>query len=302
MLVRPGGVVLQDLVCARFSPILRECAVSWLQAVVLAVVQGLTEFLPISSSGHLRIVSELFFGDDAGASFTAVTQIGTELAVVVYFFGDIVRLVSVWCRGFGSAAVRRTQEYRLAWYVVVGSVPIGVLGLLFQDQIRGVLRSLWVTGAMLVVFGVLLGLAERFGAQRRGHERLTLGDGVVMGLAQCLALVPGVSRSGGTITAGLALGLDRPTAVRFSFLLAIPAVFAAGLSELPHVFEPSGHGVQPSGAQMLVATVLAGVVGYAVIAWLLRFVQRHSVYLFVWYRIVAGLVVFGLLGSGVVQP
>ena len=167
MLVRPGGVVLQDLVCARFSPILRECAVSWLQAVVLAVVQGLTEFLPISSSGHLRIVSELFFGDDAGASFTAVTQIGTELAVVVYFFGDIVRLVSVWCRGFGSAAVRRTQEYRLAWYVVVGSVPIGVLGLLFQDQIRGVLRSLWVTGAMLVVFGVLLGLAERFGAQRR---------------------------------------------------------------------------------------------------------------------------------------
>ncbi|MER7011794.1 undecaprenyl-diphosphate phosphatase [Saccharopolyspora sp. NPDC000359] len=275
---------------------------SWLQAMVLAVVQGLTEFLPISSSGHLRIVSELFFGADAGASFTAVTQIGTELAVVVFFAKDIVRLVAVWFRGLVDAGVRRTQDYRLAWYVVVGSIPIGVLGLLFQDYIRSSLRSLWITGAMLIVFGVLMGLAERFGRQRRGQDRLQLRDGVVMGLAQSLALVPGVSRSGGTITAGLTLGLDRPTAVRFSFLLAIPAVFAAGLSEIPHVFEASSHGLQPSAAQMVVATVVAGLVGYAVIAWLLRFVQRHSVYLFVWYRIVLGLVVFGLLGFGVMQP
>ncbi|GAA4616583.1 undecaprenyl-diphosphate phosphatase [Saccharopolyspora hordei] len=275
---------------------------TWLQAVVLAVVQGLTEFLPISSSGHLRIVSELFFGDDAGASFTAVTQIGTELAVVVYFARDIARLVAVWFRGLVDAEVRRSQDYRLAWYVIVGSVPIGVLGLLFQDQIRSTLRSLWVTGAMLVVFGVLLGLAERFGRQVRDQQRLTLRDGALMGLAQSLALVPGVSRSGGTITAGLALGLDRPTAVRFSFLLAIPAVFAAGLSEVPHVFEPSPYGLQPSVAQMVVATVVAGAVGYAVIAWLLRFVQRHSVYLFVWYRIALGLLVFALLGTGVMQP
>ncbi|MER7081583.1 undecaprenyl-diphosphatase [Saccharopolyspora kobensis] len=275
---------------------------SWLQAMVLAVVQGLTEFLPISSSGHLRIVSELFFGADAGASFTAVTQIGTELAVVIYFAKDIVRLVAVWFRGLFNAEVRRTQDYRLAWYVIVGSIPIGVLGLLFQDYIRSTFRSLWVTGAMLIVFGVLMGLAERFGQQRRNQERLQLRDGVVMGFAQSLALIPGVSRSGGTITAGLTLGLDRPTAVRFSFLLAIPAVFAAGLSEIPHVFEPSGQGLQPSVAQMVVATVVAGVVGYAVIAWLLRFVERHSVYLFVWYRIALGLLVFALLGFGVMQP
>ncbi|MDA3643102.1 undecaprenyl-diphosphate phosphatase [Saccharopolyspora indica] len=275
---------------------------SWLQAMVLAVVQGLTEFLPISSSGHLRIVSELFFGADAGASFTAVTQIGTELAVVIYFAKDIVRLVAVWFRGLFNAEVRRTQDYRLAWYVIVGSIPIGVLGLLFQDYIRSTFRSLWITGAMLIVFGVLMGLAERFGQQRRNQERLQLRDGVVMGFAQSLALIPGVSRSGGTITAGLTLGLDRPTAVRFSFLLAIPAVFAAGLSEIPHVFEPSATGLQPSVAQMVVATVVAGVVGYAVIAWLLRFVERHSVYLFVWYRIALGLLVFALLGFGVMQP
>ncbi|WP_268240359.1 undecaprenyl-diphosphate phosphatase [Saccharopolyspora thermophila] len=275
---------------------------SWLQAMVLAVVQGLTEFLPISSSGHLSIVSKLFFGDDAGASFTAVTQIGTELAVLIYFAGDIGRLVAVWFRGLFDARVRRTQDYRLAWYVIVGSLPIGVLGLLFQDYIRSTLRSLWITGATLIVFGVLMGLAERFGRQLRGQDRLRLRDGVLMGFAQSLALIPGVSRSGGTITAGLALGLDRPTAVRFSFLLAIPAVFAAGVSEIPHVFEPSPYGLQPTVAQMVVATVVAGVIGYAVIAWLLRFVQRHSVYLFVWYRIVLGVLLFALLGFGVVQP
>ncbi|WP_295147152.1 undecaprenyl-diphosphate phosphatase [Saccharopolyspora sp.] len=277
-------------------------SLSWLQAMVLAVVQGLTEFLPISSSGHLRIVSQLFFGDDAGASFTAVTQIGTELAVVIYFFTDIVRLIATWFRGLVDAEVRRTQDYRLAWYVIVGSLPIGVLGVLFQDYIRGALRSLWVTGATLVLFGILLGLAEWLGRQQRAQDRLTLRDGALMGLAQSLALVPGVSRSGGTITGGLALGLTRPTAVRFSFLLAIPAVFAAGLSEIPEVFESGGPGLQPTGAQMIVATLVAGVIGYACIAWLLRFVERHSVYLFVWYRIVLGLAVFALLGFGVMQP
>lgn len=275
---------------------------SWLQAMVLAVVQGLTEFLPISSSGHLAIVSELFFGADAGASFTAVTQIGTELAVVIFFAKDIVRLVVTWFRGMVDAEVRKTQDYRLAWYVIVGSIPIGILGLLFQDYIRSALRSLWITGAMLIVFGVLMGLAERYGKQRRGQDQLTLRDGAVMGVAQAMALVPGVSRSGGTITAGLTLGLDRPTAVRFSFLLAIPAVFAAGLSELPHVFDEGGPGLQPTGAQMIVATLVAGLIGYACIAWLLRYVERHSVYLFVWYRIGLGLLVFALLGFGVMQP
>src|SRR5690606_10058949 len=285
-----------------FLDICGACSLSWLQAVVLAVVQGLTEFLPISSSGHLRIVSELFFGTDAGASFTAVTQIGTELAVVIYFAKDIGRLIAVWFRGLANAEVRRTFDYKLAWYVIVGSIPIGVLGLLFQDYIRSTFRSLWVVGTTLIVFGILLGLAERFGRQRRGQDQLTMRDGVLMGFAQSLALIPGVSRSGGTITAGLALGLQRPTAVRFSFLLAIPAVFAAGLSEIPHVFEPSPYGLEPSVAQMVVATLVSGLVGYAVIAWLLRYVERHSVYLFVWYRIVLGLAVYALLGFGVLQP
>ncbi len=268
---------------------------------MLAVVQGLTEFLPISSSGHLRIVSQLFFGADAGASFTAVTQIGTEIAVVVYFIGDITRLITTWFRGLVDAEVRTTQDYRLAWYVIVGSLPIGVLGFFFQDLIRGALRSLWITATMLIVFGILLGLAEKFGPQLRDQQQLRLRDGVLMGLAQSLALVPGVSRSGGTITAGLSLGLDRPTAVRFSFLLAIPAVFAAGLLELRHVFD-SGPGLQPSVPQMFVATVLAGLVGYACIAWLLHYVQRHSVHLFVGWRIAVGLAVYALLGFGVMQP
>lgn len=275
---------------------------TWLQTVVLAVVQGLTEFLPISSSGHLRVVSQLFFGADAGASFTAVTQIGTELAVVLYFIGDITRLIATWFRGLVNAEVRQTQDYRLAWFVIIGSIPIGILGFFFQDLIRGALRSLWITATTLIVFGILLGLAEKFGPQRRTQHDLRVRDGLLMGLAQSLALVPGVSRSGGTITAGLSLGLDRPTAVRFSFLLAIPAVFAAGLLELQHVFDTGGPGLQPSVTQMVVATVLAGLVGYACIAWLLHYVQRHSVHLFVGWRIFVGLAVYALLGFGVMQP
>ncbi|GAA2351980.1 undecaprenyl-diphosphate phosphatase [Saccharopolyspora halophila] len=275
-------------------------SLSWLQAMVLAVVQGLTEFLPISSSGHLAIVSKLFFGGDAGASFTAVTQIGTELAVVIYFIGDIARLIAVWFRGLFNVEIRATQDYKLSWYVIVGSLPIGILGFLFQDYIRSTLRSLWITGTTLIVFGILMGLAERYGKQLRAQAQLRLSDGVLMGLAQALALIPGVSRSGGTITAGLSLGLARSTAVRFSFLLAIPAVFAAGISELGHVFEPSGPGMQPTVAQMWVSTIVAGVIGYLVIAWLLRFVQRHSVYIFVWWRIAVGLAVYALLGFGVI--
>ncbi|AUS81058.1 undecaprenyl-diphosphate phosphatase [Actinoalloteichus sp. AHMU CJ021] len=274
---------------------------TWVEVLVLGIVQGLTEFLPISSSGHLRIVSELFFDADAGASFTAVTQLGTEAAVLVYFAGDIGRLVTTWFRGFRDTEVRRTADYRLAWYVIIGSIPIGVLGLLFADQIRTTARNLWLIATMLVVFGILLGLAERIGRQRRSMDQLTGRDAVAMGFAQSLALIPGVSRSGGTITAGLFLGLDRPTAVRFSFLLAIPAVVASGLSELPEVFEEGGPGLQPTGIQMVVATVIAGVVGYACIAWLLRFVERHSVYLFVWYRIALGCLVLGLLATGVID-
>jgi undecaprenyl-diphosphatase len=275
--------------------------VSWLQALVLGLVQGLTEFLPISSSGHLRIVSEIFFGDDAGAAFTAVTQLGTEAAVLIYFARDIGHLVKTWFRGLVSAQIRATPDYRIAWLVIIGTIPIGVLGFLFEDQIQTSGRNLWIIGSTLIVFGLVLAAAERYGQQRRQLQQLTVTDGVVMGLAQAMALVPGVSRSGGTISAGLFLGLTRPTAVRYSFLLAIPAVIAAGLFQIPDVFAIGGPGLQPSVAQMVVATLIAAVVGYAAIAWLLRYVERHSVYLFVWYRLALGIVVLALLATGTIS-
>ena len=274
---------------------------SWLEAIILGLVQGLTEFLPISSSGHLRIVSEVFFGDDAGAAFTAVTQLGTEAAVLVYFARDIAHLAATWFRGFGSAEVRGTQDYRIAWLVILGTVPIGVLGLLFEDAIQTTGRNLWLIATMLIAFGLVLGVAERFGRQRRPLERLTVRDGVAMGFAQALALVPGVSRSGGTISAGLFLGLTRQAAVRYSFLLAIPAVVAAGIFQIPDVLDTSGPGLQPTVGQMVVATLVAAAVGYAAIAWLLRFVERHSVYVFVVYRVTLGLVVLALLGTGTIS-
>ncbi|MGQ0716245.1 MAG: undecaprenyl-diphosphate phosphatase [Pseudonocardiales bacterium] len=274
---------------------------SWLQALVLGLVQGLTEFLPISSSGHLRIVSEIFFGDDAGAAFTAVTQLGTEAAVVIYFARDIGHLVATWFRGLRSAQVRATPDYRIAWLVIIGTIPIGVLGFTFEDQIQTSGRNLWIIAANLVVFGLVLGAAEYYGRQRRPLQQLTVTGGVALGFAQALALVPGVSRSGGTISAGLFLGLTRPAAVRYSFLLAIPAVIAAGLFQIPDVFAVGGPGLQPSVAQMVIATLIAFVVGYAAIAWLLRYVQRHSIYLFVWYRVALGIVVLALLATGTIS-
>jgi undecaprenyl-diphosphatase len=272
--------------------------VTWVEVVVLGVVQGLTEFLPISSSAHLRIVSGVVFGNDPGAAFTAVTQLGTEAAVLIYFARDIARLVGTWFRGLRDRAVRADPDYRLAWLVIIGTLPISVLGFVFQHQIETVARNLWLIATTLVVFGVLLGVAERVGRQKIDLERVSVRQGVLMGFAQALALIPGVSRSGGTITAGLFLGLTRPAAVRLSFLLAIPAVVASGLFELPDVFTPGG----PSGVQMAVATLIAFVLGYAVIAWLLRFVEHHSVYVFVGYRIALGAVLFAALGTGWLAP
>lgn len=270
---------------------------SWLEVLVLGLVQGLTEFLPVSSSAHLRITSEVVFGRDPGAAFTAVSQLGTEAAVIVYFARDIGHLFMTWVRGFRDAAVRRTDDYRLAWLVIVGSIPIAVLGVLFKDQIETVARNLWLVATTLIVFGVLLGLAERYGTQRKPIERITWRDGVLLGLAQAMALIPGVSRSGGTITAGLALGLTRPAVVRYSFLLAIPSVFGAGLFTLPDVFAGDG----PTGLQMLVAVVVAFAVGYAVIAWLLRFVENNTVYVFVAYRIALGAALLAALAIGAVS-
>jgi undecaprenyl-diphosphatase len=275
-------------------------SMSWLEAVVLGLVQGLTEFLPISSSAHLRFTSAFFFGHDAGAAFTAVSQLGTETAVLIYFWSDIWRLLRAWVAGLRRPD-DRGHDYRLAWYVIIGSIPIGVAGLLFKAAIEGPARNLALNAIVLIVFALVLALAERYGPQRRGPEQLTLRDGVLMGLAQCLALVPGVSRSGGTISAGLALGLTRVTAVRFSFLLALPAVLASGLYELTSLGDPVAPGqVVASAPQIAVATVIAFAVGYAAIAWLLRFVERHTIYVFVWYRVLLGLVVLVAVSAGLV--
>lgn len=273
---------------------------SWLQVVVLSVVQGLTEFLPISSSGHLAIVSRLFFSGDAGASFTAVSQLGTEAAVLVYFAGDIVRIVKAWFNGLLVKAHRDNVDYRLGWYVIIGSIPIGVLGVLFKDVIRTEARSLWVIATAMLVFSAVIAAAEYFGRQNRHAPQLTWRDGLLVGLAQCLALIPGVSRSGATISAGLFLGLDRPLAARFGFLLAIPAVFASGLFSLPDAFEPAGEGMSATGAQLLVSVVITFVIGYAAISWLLRFLAGHAMYWFVGYRVVLACAVMALLATGVV--
>ncbi|MGK8557193.1 undecaprenyl-diphosphate phosphatase [Nocardia gipuzkoensis] len=306
---------------------------TWVQALVLGLVQGLTEFLPVSSSAHLRIVSSVFFGDDAGASFTAVTQLGTEAAVLVFFAKDIWRIVLAWFAGLRERMTgrgrqelplhdqpttklpvltadrtrvldeqtQRDLDYRIGWYVIIATIPIGVLGFVFKDQIRTGARNLWLVAFMLIFFALIIAAGEHFGRKERPIEQLTTRDGLAMGFAQCLALIPGVSRSGATSTAGLFLGLEREAAVRFSFLLAIPAVTASGLFSLPDAFEPAGEGLNASGPQLLVATVLAFVVGYASVAWLLRFVARHSFYWFVGYRIVLGLVIMGLLAGGTVS-
>jgi undecaprenyl-diphosphatase len=276
---------------------------SWWQVVDLAVVQGLTEFLPVSSSGHLAIVSRLLFGGDAGASFTAVSQLGTEAAVLVYFGRDIARIFKAWFRGLFKGpfvTAHRDADYRLGWYVIIGTIPICVLGLLFTGLIRSGARNLWLVATALVVFSAVIAAAERFGSQNRRTEQLNWRDAVVVGVAQTLALVPGVSRSGATISAGLFLGLERDLAARFGFLLAIPAVFASGLFSLPDAFHPVREGMSATGPQLLVATLIAFVVGLAAVTWLLRFLVSHSMYWFVGYRVAAGATVLALLAAGTV--
>ena len=285
---------------------------SWLDALVLGLVQGLTEFLPVSSSAHVSVVGQLIGSADPGAAFTAITQLGTETAVLVYFRRDIARIVAAWALSLAGRVPRSDPDARTGWLIIVGTLPIAVLGYAFQSVIEGpVVRSLWLTATMLWVFALVLHLADRNARATRGLERLTWGHGVLLGLAQALALVPGVSRSGGTIAAGLALGYTREAAARYSFLLAVPAVLASGGLELVKSIGGSSSGVPPATATAgtataafawgptLVATVVAGLVGYAVIAWLLRYVSTHDFSVFVRYRVVAAAVLYALLASGV---
>jgi undecaprenyl-diphosphatase len=275
----------------------------WVQAVVLGVLQGLTEFLPISSSAHLRIAPELMGWDDPGAAFTAVVQIGTETAVILFFARDIGRIVAAWARSLLARRSERTgdwdpQDARMGWYVIAGSMPIVVVGVAFKDVIEGDLRSLWVIGTTLVVLGVILGVADRVGAKNRPLESLTLPHAVAFGAAQALAVIPGVSRSGATISMGLFLGYERAACARFAFLLAIPAVLGAGLFEWPAALaEGSEYGLGP----LLLATAVAFAVGYAVIAWLFRWLEHGSYAPFVAYRIILGVLVLGLAAGGVID-
>ncbi len=235
---------------------------SWLQVVVLSIVQGLTEFLPISSSSHLAIVSRVFFSADAGASFTAVSQLGTEFAVVVFFARDIWRILKAWFDGLFVKAHRDNIDYRMGWYVIIGTIPIVVIGVAFKEVIRGEVRNLWIIATAMLVFSAVIAAAEYFGKQTRHLEQLTWKDGLTVGLAQCLALIPGVSRSGSTISAGLFLGIDRPLSARFGFLLGIPAVLASGgLFSLPDAFHPVTEGMSATGgAQLLVSVIITFIV------------------------------------------
>ena len=273
---------------------------SVLEAIVLGVVQGLTEFLPISSTAHLRIVPAFAGWEDPGAAFTAVTQLGTMTAVLIYFRADLERIARAWGLSLRRPSMRRELDARLGWYILLGTVPIAIFGVIFKEQIESGARDLYLIGAALIVMGLVLLQAERVGTRRRGTESIDTRDGVVVGLVQALALVPGVSRSGATIAAGLFLGLDRAAAARFSFLLSVPAVVLSGLFELGSI-SGGEEGDDPGTLALIVATALAFVVGYASIAFLLRFLVSHSTAVFVAYRVALGAVVLGLAAAGVIS-
>ncbi|GAA0637078.1 undecaprenyl-diphosphate phosphatase [Streptomyces thermocarboxydovorans] len=283
---------------------------SWFESLILGLVQGLTEFLPISSSAHLRLTAAFSGWEDPGAAFTAITQIGTETAVLIYFRKDIGRILTAWTRSLTDKQMRRDNDARMGWLVIVGSIPIGVLGVTLKDQIEGPFRDLRLTAAMLIGMGIVLGVADRLAARdesggrhraakrRKELTELTVRDGLIYGVCQAMALVPGVSRSGATISGGLFMGYRREAAARYSFLLAIPAVLASGLFELKDAAE-GGH---VSWGPTVFATVIAFGTGYLVIAWFMKFISTKSFMPFVWYRIALGVVVIALVSAGVLSP
>jgi undecaprenyl-diphosphatase len=283
---------------------------SWFESFVLGLVQGLTEFLPVSSSAHLRLTAAFAGWHDPGAAFTAITQIGTETAVLIYFRKDIATILSAWFRSLRDKSMRGDHDAQLGWLVIVGSIPIGVLGVTLKDQIEGPFRDLRLIATTLIVMGVVLGVADRLAARAEretgrhtaGNHRKTLKDlgvkdGLIYGVCQAMALIPGVSRSGATISGGLLMGYTRESAARYSFLLAIPAVLASGVYELKDVGE--GH---VEWGPTIFATVIAFVVGYAVIAWFMRFISSRSFMPFVYYRVALGVLLFVLVGMGVLSP
>ena len=273
---------------------------AWLEAVVLGLVQGLTEFLPVSSSAHLRIIGPMLpSGGDPGAAFTAITQLGTEAAVLLYFRHDIGRIIRAWASSLTDPALRSNPDARMGWLIIIGTLPIAVLGLLFKDWIEGRLRNLYLTAAMLIAFAIILALADHFGRRERALNRLSWRDGLVFGFAQALALIPGVSRSGGTITAGLLMGYTREAAARYSFLLAVPAVMASGFYQLYRSWQI---GSPIAAGPTALATLIAFFVGYGVIVVFLKLVSSRGYMPFVYYRIALGLLVMALLAAGTLSP
>ncbi|MGL4610859.1 MAG: undecaprenyl-diphosphate phosphatase [Trueperaceae bacterium] len=271
---------------------------SWYEAVILGIVQGLTEFLPISSSGHLRIVPALFGWDDPGAAFTAVTQLGTMAAILIYYRNDIWRITNVWLRSLSNPELRQNLDARMGWYVICGTIPIVILGLVFQNQIESVARDLRLIAANLIILGIILLIADQRGRNHKKLENLSFFDAMMYGFAQAVALIPGVSRSGATMTAGLFLGYDRASAARYSFLLSIPAVVASGVFQIGDIGKGDGAGL----AATAIATLLAFISGYASIAWLMRYVSNNSFFPFVVYRVILGVLVAFLLFAGVLHP
>ena len=283
---------------------------SWFESLILGLVQGLTEFLPVSSSAHLRLTAAFSGWKDPGAAFTAITQLGTEAAVLIYFRKDVGRILAAWFRSLTNKEMRRDHDAQMGWLVIVGSIPIGVLGVTLKDQIEGPFRDLRITATMLIVMGVVIGVADRLAArdetggrhrapkQRKTLVDLNAKDGLLYGLCQAMALVPGVSRSGATISGGLFMGYTREAAARYSFLLAMPAVLASGAFELKDAAE-EGH---VAWGPTMFATAIAFVVGYAVIAWFMKFISHKSFMPFVYYRIALGIVIIALVTAGALSP
>jgi len=269
------------------------------QSIVMGIVEGLTEFLPVSSTGHLTIAADLMgldITDPAITAYTAVIQVGAIIAVILYFWRDIVRLLTAWGKGLIHPALRTVPDYRMAWLVIIGSMPIVIVGFLARDLIKGPFRSLWVVAGALIIWGGVMLWAEHIAKQNRHESDLNLADAIIIGVAQCLALIPGVSRSGATISVGLMRGLDRVAATRLAFFLGIPALIGAGAYELPSALGAGvGFGVT------LVGTLVSFVVAYATVAWLMKFVSHHPITVFVWYRWALGALLIVALSAGWIE-
>ena len=275
---------------------------SWWQAIVLGIIEGITEFLPISSTGHLTIAEKLMgmpLDDEGLIAFTAIIQIGAIAAAIIYFWQDIQRVLIAWWRGLWWKRARRKFDYKYGWAIIIGSMPIAVVGLVFKDEIETVLRSLWFVAGALIVWSGVMWLADKYATTKRVEKDTTWRDTLVIGLGQCLSLIPGVSRSGATISVGLLRGFDRVTVTKLSFFLGIPALVAAGLLEVITKYKHISGGV--GWTSTIIATVVSFGVGYVAVAWLLKFIQNNNFRSFIIYRFALGLILVVLLGAGIIS-